>query len=42
MANDNDYQEIMTGLQNQINAIEFGEEKIMNESWSELKKMGRG
>lgn len=41
-ANDSAYQEIMTGLQNQINALEFGEEKVVKESWSELRAMGRG
>jgi hypothetical protein len=41
-AKDSDYQEMMTGLQNQINALEFGEEKVIKESWSELKKLRRG
>jgi hypothetical protein len=38
---DSGYQEIMTGLQNQINALEFGEDKAIRENWSELKKIGR-
>jgi len=41
-AQDNDYQEAMTGLQSQIAKLEFGEEKIVEESWSELRKAGRG
>jgi len=42
MANDSAYQEVMTGLQSQINALEFGEEKVVKENWKELKKIGKG
>jgi hypothetical protein len=42
MASDNAYQDIMTELSSQLNEIEVGKEKIINESWSELKKIGRG
>jgi len=41
-AQDSDYQKVMTGLQGQINMLEFGEEKIVEESWNELKKMNKG
>ncbi len=42
MAKDSAYQEVMSDLQKQINVLEFGENKIVKESWSELKKMRRG
>jgi hypothetical protein len=41
-AQDSDYQEVMSGLQSQIAKLEFGEEKMVKESWSELKKIRRG
>jgi hypothetical protein len=42
MAKDNAYQEAMLELQKQINVLEFGENKVVAESWNELKKIGRG
>jgi len=42
MAKDNAYSEIMNGLQSQLNELEVGKEKIIKESWKELKVMRRG
>jgi hypothetical protein len=41
-AKDNAYSEMMNSLQRQLNELEFGKERVVNESWKALKIMGRG
>jgi len=40
MAQDSAYSEIMNGLQSQLNELEFGKDKVINENWRALRIIG--